>query len=284
MQKVIKEKAFTGSFSVYLKEIRKASLLNANEEKDLANKTALGDKSAENELIVSNLRLVVNIAKRYPYSEAHVEDLVGAGNLALVTNVKKFDPNKGFRFSTYSTHWIKQGIMRSIETTEKMIKLPSYINELKGKIKKSKDSLRNKLNREPYEEEMALDIGVSTRKIKDINANASAFIVSLDEPVSSAISETGNGDLLFLDGIEDTSGKRQDEALNQKFEKELVIDLLSHLKDNERIILTKRFGIDCEKQSLAHIAVGMNLTRERIRQIEKKALFKLRRLVNKDEI
>ncbi|MCX5706698.1 MAG: RNA polymerase sigma factor RpoD/SigA [Candidatus Omnitrophica bacterium] len=262
------------SLKIYLKEIRNIPLLTANEEITLSRKIKKGDEQARKKMIQSNLRLVINIAKRYMYLGTPFLDLIEEGNLGLMKAVDKFKPQKGFRFSTYAAWWIKQGITRSLSDQSKMIRIPVYMNDLITKWKKKKEAMAQKLKRMPTDEEIAKKLHIPNTKIEQMNRWMSTTTSSLDSPVGEN-DEGKDGDL-----IEDHSAIQPDSQIEHLLDKERVENLLEIMSDRERDVLDMRFGLaDKKPHTLAEVAKKLGVSRERIRQIEETALAKIRRFV-----
>ncbi len=261
----------------YLKDIRHIPLLNPQEELELATRVKKGDKEAREKMIRSNLRLVISIAKRYQELGTPLSDLIEEGNIGLMRAVDKFEPSKGFRFSTYAAWWIKQSISRSIIDQGKMIRIPVYMNEEISKCRKATEKLTHKLKRKPSAGEVAKSLKVSVDKVRDIN-KVLTKVSSLDAPIG----EEGEGQV--KDIIEDESMISPDQELENFFNKERADDLLAMMSERERKILDLRFGIsDGNEHTLAEIAKEMGVSRERIRQIEAQTLRKLRKLIKQQE-
>lgn len=261
----------------YLKDIRHIPLLNPKKEVELAKLVRKGDKAAREEMIRSNLRLVISIAKRYNNLGIPLSDLIEEGNIGLMRAVEKFDHRKGFRFSTYAAWWIKQSISRSIIDQGKMIRIPVYMNEEILKCKKVTEALTHKLKRKPTLGEVAKRLNLNVEKVRGFGKWITK-ISSLDAPIG----EEGEGQV--KDVIEDESMATPDEELESFFNKERTEDLLKMMGDRERKILDLRFGItDGNAHTLAEIAKKMGVSRERIRQVEAAALKKLRRLIKQQE-
>lgn len=260
------------SIKAYLKEIRSIPLLTAEEEIALAKKIKKGNKEARKKMIRSNLRIVVNIAKRYAYFGMPLMDLIEEGNVGLMRAVDKFNPKRGFRFSTYAAWWIRQAIGRAISEQGRLIRVPVYISDLIAKWKKTSESLTQKLGRFPNEDELAGEMKVSTAKIKQINSWVSKTS-SLDAPIGE------EGQEQIKDLIEDTNVESPEAGMSRSLEKERVSGLLDYITPRERRVLDMRFGLHDEKpRTLAEVAKKMLVSRERIRQIEEIALKKLRKL------
>jgi len=266
------------ALKTYLKEIRTIPLLTAQQEIDLSRKIKKGDEQARKAMIRANLRLVINIAKRYIHLGIPLLDLIEEGNLGLMKAVDKFNPNKGFRFSTYAAWWIRQGIIRAIAQQGKMVRLPVYINEMLTKWKKTKERLTQKLKRTPTDEDIAKKMKLPREKIEEINMWLSTKTSSLEAPIGD---EEENQ---VLDLVENQNAVSPDASVEQIFDKERVENLLEKMTDREREILDMRFGLlNGKTHTLAEVAKKMGVSRERIRQIEEEALIKLRSFVKEQE-
>jgi len=266
------------SLRLYLKEIRHIPLLTAEEEVTLARKVRRGDEQARKKMIRSNLRLVINIAKRYMFLGIPLLDLIEEGNLGLMRAVDKFKPSKGFRFSTYAAWWIRQAITRSIADQGKVIRIPVYMNELISQWKKKKEQLAHKLKRVPTNGEVAKRLKLSKEKTEQINFWLSSTTSSLDAPVGEE-QETDVADLII-----DENAVSPDAGIERLLNKEKVENLLGLMADREREVLDMRFGLDeNQPKTLAQVAKRLKLSRERVRQIEETALKKLRTFLKKQE-
>lgn len=248
--------------------------MTAKEEITLSRRIRKGDEQARKAMIQANLRLVINIAKRYMYLGIPLLDLIEEGNLGLMKAVDKFNPNKGFRFSTYAAWWIKQGITRSLSEQGKMIRVPVYMNELITKWRKKKEHLSQKLKRVPSDEDIAKRLKIPRSKIEQINFWMSTSTSSLDAPIGEE-SESQVSDL-----VEDATALQPDAQIEHLFDKERVANLLGLMTTRERKILDMRFGLaDARPHTLAEVAKKLGVSRERIRQIEETALQKLKKFV-----
>ncbi|MBM3249573.1 MAG: sigma-70 family RNA polymerase sigma factor [Candidatus Omnitrophica bacterium] len=269
------------ALKTYLKEIRNIPLLTAAEEISLSKQIKRGGKQGElarKRMIQSNLRLVINIAKRYMHLGIPLLDLIEEGNLGLMKAVEKFNPKKGYRFSTYAAWWIKQSITRSISEQGKMIRVPVYMNELITKWKKKREHLTQKLKRSPTDEEIARTMKLPKDKTDQISFWMSTKTSSLDAPIG-AEEESQVSDL-----IEDETIAPPDAEIEHLFDKERVSSLLGTMNDREKEILGLRFGLTGAKSyTLAQVAQKLGVSRERIRQIEEAALRKLRKFVEQQE-
>lgn len=261
----------------YFKDVRQVALLSPEEEVALARKIKKGDAAAREHMIKANLRLVISIAKRYMNLGIPLSDLIEEGNIGLMRAVDKFDPKRGFRFSTYAAWWIKQGISRSIVDQGKMIRIPVYMNEELAKYKKATEQLTHKLKRKPRVAEIAKKMQVGVGKVRELHQCVTKMS-SLDAPIG----EEGEGQ--FIDLVEDTSVEAPHEELESFLNKERTTDFLGMMSDKEREVLELRYGIlDGERQTLAQIAKKMGVSRERIRQIEEGAIKKLRKIFKRQE-
>ncbi len=261
----------------YFRDVRHIPLLTPEQEVELAKKIEKGDAQAREQMITSNLRLVISIAKRYMNLGIPLSDLIEEGNIGLMRAVEKFDHSKGFRFSTYGAWWIKQSISRSIVDQGKMIRIPVYMNEELAKYKKTVEVLTHKLKRKPRVAEIAKKMQVGVDRVREISQCVTKMS-SLDAPIG------GEGDGQFKDIIEDTSFEAPHEELEGFLNKERTLDLLSMMSDREREVLDMRYGISTgEKQTLAEIAKKLDVSRERVRQVEVGAIKKLREIFKKQE-
>lgn len=263
------------SLRLYLKEIRLIPLLTAQQEITLARKIQKRGRDAEaarKDMIRANLRLVVNIAKRYMYLGIPLLDLIEEGNIGLMKAVDKFNPKKGFRFSTYAAWWIRQGISRSISDQGKLIRVPVYMNELISKWKKEKERLTQKLRRVPNDGEIAKRLKLTPEKEEQINFWLASKTSSLDAPVGE------EGSTQISDLIEDQNQKSPDAGIEHMLDLERIKNLLETLNsDRDKQVIKMRYGLDStKKQTLAQIAAKLKLSRERVRQIEESALQQIR--------
>ncbi len=262
---------------LYLKDIKKLSLLTPEEEIDLAERIKKGDKLARIKMIQSNLRLVINIAKRYSNLGVSMMDLIEEGNMGLMKAVEKFNPKKGYRFSTYAAWWIRQYISRAIANQGKTVRMPVYIIELMMRFKKATDQLTTLLKRKPRLNEIAKKMRLPMRRAKQLNKIATG-ISSLNAPIG------GEGSTEFLDLIEDESLTSAVDGLSNFLMQERIRDLLEKMSKRERKILNLRFGLkDGIPHTLRDTAKHFNITRERVRQIESAAMRKMRELMLKQE-
>lgn len=255
---------------MYLKEIGRVDLLTAEEEVELAKRILAGDKSAEDELASANLRLVVSIAKRYVGRGMSFLDLIQEGNMGLMKAVVKFDYTKGFKFSTYATWWIRQAITRAIADQARTIRIPVHMVETINKLVRVKRSLLQDLGREPTPEEIGAEMDLPTDKVRNI-INISQDPVSLETPIGE------ENDSHLGDFIEDGEALDPEDNASYEMLKAELEDVLETLTDREENVLRLRFGLDDGRQrTLEDVGKVFGVTRERIRQIEAKALRKLR--------
>jgi len=258
----------------YLKDVRKIPLLTPQEEIDLSRRIKRGDEQARAAMIKSNLRLVINIAKKYMHLGIPFLDLIEEGNIGLMKAVEKFNHKKGYRFSTYAAWWIKQGITRSIGEQGKMIRVPVYMNELITKWKKTKERLSQKLKHAPSDEEIAKKLRLSKSRKQQVVSWLSSTTSSLDAPVGD------EGDSQVSDLVEDQAASSPDAQIEHLMDKERVKNLLEIMSSREKDVLDMRFGlVDGKSNTLAIVARRLGISRERVRQIEEAALKKLRRFV-----
>ncbi len=255
---------------VYLKEIGRVPLLSPEEEVELATRMAEGDPVARKRLSEANLRLVVSIAKRYVGRGMQFLDLIQEGNLGLIKAVEKFDHTKGFKFSTYATWWIRQAITRAIADQARTIRIPVHMVETINKVKKVTSQLLHKNGHDPTAEEIAAELGMSVDKVREIMRVAQEP-VSLETPIGE------EEDSHLGDFIPDDDAPAPAEAASHTLLKEQLSDVLSTLTPREEKVLKLRFGLeDGRSRTLEEVGKEFNVTRERIRQIEAKALRKLR--------
>jgi len=254
----------------YLKEIKDIPLLTPEEEIRLAKLVRKGDEKARKKMIQSNLRLVINIAKRYTHLGLPILDLIEEGNMGLMKAVEKFDPKKGYRFSTYGAWWVKQYITRAIANQGKTIRVPVYMVETISRMKKTQEQLTQKLGRKPRTNELAKAMKMPIRKIKEISRQISRT-TSLDAPIGDG--EGGQ----FMDLIEDEASASPVDEFSKIMRHERVKDLLEKMSKREQEILSLRFGLqDGVSHTLSDTAKRFGITRERVRQIESAAMRKLR--------
>jgi len=256
------------SLQLFLHEIGRYPLLGAAEEVTLAKRIERGDAAAKERMINSNLRLVISIAKRYRGNGVPFLDLIQDGTIGLTRAVEKFDWRKGFKFSTYATWWIRQAVQRSISAQSRTIRVPTHVHERRQTIGRAARKLEVELGRPPTHEELAAATGLSLKHVDEAQGVPEAR-VSLNQKVGTD-SDSEYGDL-FADEAADDPGDLAEEALRRQAVRLALLDL----PDRERRIVELRFGLDGEPQPLETIGAELGLTRERIRQLEIKALAKL---------
>ena len=255
---------------MYLKEIGQVKLLSAEEEVELAKKVAEGDQKAKNKLTEANLRLVVSIAKKYSGRGLHILDLIQEGNTGLIRAVDKFDWTKGNKFSTYATWWIRQAITRAIADQARTIRVPVHMVEVINKATRCNRKLVQELGREPTVEEIAAELGLPVEKIIEANRTA-ADTLSLDTPVGDE-EDTSIGSF-----VEDERTPGPADATSNALLAEALKEILDTLTEREADVLRMRFGMyDGRTHTLEEVGQIFGVTRERIRQIENKAIRKLR--------
>ena len=259
------------SVKMYLKEIGKIELLNAEQERDIAQRMADGDEEAKEMLINSNLRLVVSIAKKYMNRGLSLLDLIQEGNIGLIKAVDKFDYTKGFKFSTYATWWIRQAITRAIADQARTIRIPVHMVETINKLTRVQRQLVQDLGREPTTEELAKEMGMEPAKIREIQ-KISQDPISIDKPVGE------EEDSHLVDFISNDELAAPEEEVARILLKEDLIKALNSLTERERKVIELRFGLkDGIPMTLEQVGKKLGVTRERIRQIEAKAIRKLSR-------
>ena len=261
------------SVKIYLQQIGRVRLLKADEEIELAKRIAEGDEKAKARLVQANLRLVVSIAKKYIGRGLSFLDLVQEGNLGLIRAAEKFDYKRGFKFSTYATWWIQQSITRGIADKSRTIRLPVHMIETIGRLKKVMRDLTHDFDRAPTKEELAAKMGISLAKLRLV-LKATQGTISLETPLHTKDENSKIGDFLADESIESPDTRVSQENLVEELEK-----ILDHLRPRERDVLKLRFGLnDGNKRTLEEIGQLFGVSRERVRQIETRALNKLRKL------
>jgi len=266
------EEHFDDAIKLYLRDIQKTKLLNAEDERELAIRISEGDKAARDRMIESNLRLVVKIAKRYINRGLPFLDLIEEGNLGLIKAVERFKIAKECRFSTYATWWIRQSIERALVNQSRTIRLPVHVSDDINKMLRNSRELMQKLNREPSVKEIATAMNSNQAYVRRLMILLKKTY-SIERPMGE------NSDYFLIDTIEDTSAVSPADLLENVNRYEHVLDWFDDLSDNEKSILTLRFGLDdTESQTLDTIGKQFGVTRERIRQIEAKTIEKLRKV------
>lgn len=262
------------SVRLYLREIGKIPLLNAEEELKLAYEVVEGSKKAKDKMAEANMRLVVSIAKRYSGRGLDFLDLIQEGNTGLLRAVEKFDPDKGFKFSTYATWWIRQAITRAIADQARTIRIPVHMVETINKLLRTQRRMTQELNREPTIEELGKELEMEPEKVE--------YVIKIKQDIQSLDAGVGrdddDADSVLQDFIEDEESATPEESASSQLLKEQVQSVLATLSDREQKIVRMRFGLDNGKShTLEEVGQEFAVTRERIRQIEAKALAKLRK-------
>lgn len=264
--------------ALYLEEINRIPLLTREEEDSVARKALDGDSKAKEILITSNLRFVVNVAKKYRNNGIPFEDLINEGNLGLITAVDKFDPEKGYHFISYAVWWIRQSILKAVCEKSRSIRLPlNRANEL-VQIQKTQREISRVTGESVDAKEVAAILGMNTKKVKEL-VEISQDLISLDTPASDASDAGSLGDI-----IESIYHSPEEEAINNSL-KESINQELTGLNEKEALIINLRFGLNNNKPlSLRAIGDMIGVTKERVRQIEKKAIEKLRISANSESL
>lgn len=269
----------TDTIDVYFSGIRKFSLLTAEQEKRLAARVSEGDEEARKKMIEANLRLVVNIAKRYINRGLPLQDLIEEGNIGLIKSVERFKTSKGCRFSTYATYWIRQAIDRAIANQANTVRLPIHITTDLAKLTRAERELKLSLNREPSVRELSEKSGLSGRYVKKLS-----MVQKKSYSLETTVTPDGEHQPL-MDKLEDETVPSPVEMVDSVERIENVNRWLETLEDNEKTIIKLRFGLDeDEPQTLEAVGRLFGVTRERVRQIEAKALGKLRRNFDESDV
>lgn len=271
LKSVEEDDTFDDAIKLYLRDIQKTKLLTADDERELANRISTGDKAARDRMIESNLRLVVKIAKRYMNRGLPFLDLIEEGNLGLIKAVERFKISKECRFSTYATWWIRQSIERALVNQSRTIRLPVHVSDDINKMLRNSRDLMHRLNREPTVKEIATAMNAEQAHVRRLMMLLKKTY-SIERPMGE------NSDYYLSDTIEDTSTVMPSDLLDNINRYEHVSDWFQTLSETEKSILTLRFGLDdTDPQTLDTIGKQFGVTRERIRQIESKAIEKLRK-------
>jgi RNA polymerase primary sigma factor len=254
---------------LYVRQIGDGRLLTRAEERELARRKDTGDEAAKRQLIESNLRLVMSITRSYTNAAVPLLDLIQEGNLGLIRAVEKYDYRMGYKLSTYATWWIRQAVTRALADQGRTIRLPEHVAEQVRRFLRTRRQLAQELNREPTLAELATETGMEESRLTDL-LNLVAGPVSLDTPV-------GDGEKFYGDVIEDVHAEAPHERTAQRLRATDLATALSHLNPRRRRVLALRFGLDGESpQTLEEIGAGLGITRERVRQLEERALGELR--------
>lgn len=265
-------------FQQYLRDIAQFPLLTPEQEVDLAGKIKQGDQQARAMMVRANLRLVVKIARDYANIGLPLLDLISEGNIGLMKAVERFDPTKGGKLSTYAAWWIKQSIKRALANQSKTIRLPVHLVDKISKMRRVSMQMTEELGREPTDDELADEIGLSVSKVTQLKS-AAVRPASLDAPINEDDSTE------FSEIVGDTEGLDPFEHLRDKDLRDEVNELLDVLDDRERRIISSRFGLDGSKpKTLEEVGENFGVTRERIRQLQNMALMKLRKAIHQIEV
>lgn len=264
------EVSIDDSIRIYLHEIGDISLLSSNDENILAAKAAAGDTAAKAKLIESNLRLVVSIAKKYTSRGMPLLDLFQEGNIGLIKAVDRFDISKGFKFSTYATWWVRQAITRALADQSRTIRIPVHMVELINRVTRESRRLLQELGREPTSDELAKALKITPERLREVRR------IALD-PISLDLHVGDDDENSLLEFVADDSAQSPDEAAESTLLNDQIYKILDSLSPRESKVLKMRFGLDCGRAyTLEEVGLEFNVTRERIRQIEAKALRKVR--------
>jgi RNA polymerase primary sigma factor len=255
----------------YLRQISRGRLLTHEEEIDLGRRTRRGDETARSELVEKNLRLVIPIAKKYRGKGLPFGDLIQEGNMGLMRAADKFDPEKGFRFSTYATWWIRQAIQRAIADKGRTIRVPVHMGEKIRKMARTYNELSIQLEREPTDEEVAEGLGWDVDRVKDVKW-AIPDATSLNQPLSSDEGSSELGDF-----VEDERDSEEADEVVKVVETRRLMESVERLPERQRRVLIRRYGLDGEKlATLAHLSEELGVSRERVRQLQREAERALR--------
>ncbi len=254
---------------LYVRAIGDGRLLTVTEERELARRKDLGDEAAKSKLIESNLRLVMSITRNYTKAGVPLLDLIQEGNLGLIRAVEKFDYRMGFKLSTYATWWIRQAVTRALAEQGRTIRLPVHVAEQVRRVTRSRRLLAQKLNREPKLEEIAEESGFTPQRVQDL--------LELVEDSLSLETPVGDGESLYGDLIQDTKSAEPDVETAERLRSTELALALEALNPRMRLVLVQRFGLDgTAPLTLEEVGVGLGITRERVRQLESRALRELR--------
>ena len=254
---------------LYVRAIGDGPLLTPAEERELARRKDEGDEEAKKKLIESNLRLVMSITRNYTKAGVPLLDLIQEGNLGLIRAVEKFDYKMGYKLSTYATWWIRQAVTRALADQGRTIRLPVHVADQVRRLMRSRRQLAQKLNREPTQEELATESGFTPQRVQEL-VDLVEDPVSLETPV-------GDGESMYADLIEDVNSDRPDDTTAIKLRRTELAEAMLLLNPRMRRVLALRFGLDGEHpQTLEQVGAGLGITRERVRQLESRALRELR--------
>jgi RNA polymerase primary sigma factor len=264
-----KVEATQDPLKLYVRAIGDGPLLTVAEERDLARRKDEGDEQAKKKLIESNLRLVMSITRNYTKASVPLLDLIQEGNLGLIRAVEKFDYKMGYKLSTYATWWIRQAVTRALADQGRTIRLPVHVADQVRRLMRARRQLAQKLNREPTMEELAKESGFTEKRVEEL-LDLVEDPVSLETPV-------GDGESMYADLIEDVHSERPEETTSHKLRRKELAEALLRLNPRMRRVLSLRFGLNGESpQTLEEVGTGLGITRERVRQLESRALRELR--------
>jgi RNA polymerase primary sigma factor len=264
-----KAEATQDPLKLYVRAIGDGPLLTPAEERELARRKDDGDEAAKRKLIESNLRLVMSITRNYTKAGVPLLDLIQEGNLGLIRAVEKFDYKMGYKLSTYATWWIRQAVTRALADQGRTIRLPVHVADQVRRLMRARRQLAQKLNREPTQEELATESGFTEQRVREL-LDLVEDPVSLETPV-------GDGESMYADLIEDVNSDRPDDTTAIKLRRTELREALDRLNPRMRRVLALRFGLDGElPQTLEQVGAGLGITRERVRQLESRALRELR--------
>src|SRR5437588_4022647 len=254
---------------LYVRQLGDGRLLTPAEERELARRKDEGDEEAKKKLIESNLRLVMSITRNYTKAGVPLLDLIQEGNLGLIRAVEKFDYKMGYKLSTCATWWIRQAVTRALAAQGRTIRLPVHVADQVRRLMRARRQLAQKLNREPTEEELAKESGFPEKRVQEL-LDLVEDPVSLETPV-------GDGESMYADLIEDVNSERPDETTSHKLRRKELAEALLRLNPRMRRVLSLRFGLNGQPpQTLEEVGAGLGITRERVRQLESRALRELR--------
>jgi RNA polymerase primary sigma factor len=266
---VARAEATQDPLKLYVRAIGDGPLLTAAEERELARRKDEGDEEAKKKLIESNLRLVMSITRNYTKAGVPLLDLIQEGNLGLIRAVEKFDYRLGFKLSTYATWWIRQAVTRALADQGRTIRLPVHVADQVRRLMRARRQLAQKLNREPTEAELARESGFPEKRVQEL-LDLVEDPVSLETPV-------GDGESMYADLIEDVHSDRPDEETSHKLRRSELAEALLRLNPRMQRVLALRFGLNGQApQTLEEVGSGLGITRERVRQLESRALRELR--------